>query len=519
MVWYSAAFVLEFGMAHFIGRVLVALTITAATTQAQSGPLWSSYTRASGVLAAAAEAHGGAQKLRGLQQIAFHWEGFNYAPTQGRLPAWDTTGNKRGASQQIAIDYAKNRMVTRIDFLFFGGYRNSARIISNGKEFLQYDPTAGFNGTSFSRDTGGLVAPRQIARFAAFMPVLLIKQALERATTLRYVGETTIEGRPHGAISFTDAEGNITTLVFDATTHRLVRRDLLGSGSLGDEIDSWTFSEYETIDGLLVPRRMDSDWNGRLAERFTLKDFAVGRPVADSLLAIPAGYTQLVPAGQPEIVKVGEGVWFVERIGGGYRSLVVETDEGILVTDAPLNPGATRAAIALVEKTFPGKKVSWVAITHHHGDHMGGLPAYATTGATILAGSGSEDYLRTMASVPRTLGQIPLPTQAPPPVNVVGVKGRRVFGKGAVKAVVIDIGPTSHAASMLAVYVPTQKLLFQGDLLRINDPGGVATAVDAANDLDRIIRTLKLDVQTIGSVHGKNGTLADVKAAQAKPKS
>ncbi len=61
--------------------------------------------------------------------------------------------------------------------------------------------------------------------------------------------------------------------------------------------------------------------------------------------------------------------------------------------------------------------------------------------------------------------------------------GRRTLGQGTRALEIINVSPTSHAASMLVVYVPSQRLLFQGDLLRINQQGGAVTAPDANRDL------------------------------------
>jgi hypothetical protein len=63
------------------------------------------------------------------------------------------------------------------------------------------------------------------------------------------------------------------------------------------------------------------------------------------------------------------------------------------------------------------------------------------------------------------------------------------------------------------VYVPAARLLFQGDLLRINARGGPVASPEATRDLDRIIRRFGLDVQAIGAVHGENGTMDDLRTA------
>jgi hypothetical protein len=95
------------------------------------------------------------------------------------------------------------------------------------------------------------------------------------------------------------------------------------------------------------------------------------------------------------------------------------------------------------------------------------------------------------------------------------VRGALAVGVGARAVRVLDVGPTSHAAAMLAVHVPAARLLFQGDLLRINAAGGPVVAPDAARDLERVLR-LTPGVEAIGAVHGINGTPGDLRAARER---
>jgi len=506
---------------HTIRRhlLLTALLLTPTapatlTAQTPQGPLWSSYTRAAEVLRLGAEAHGGAAAIRGLTAASFRWEGEDYAPTQGRVPAasWDTAGNGRAVMSDVRVDIAGGRFAWDREFRFGGGYLNAFRWLGNGREFLGYNhrPERGMGGTTYQRDTTGTQQRRALSSLGGNMPVLLIRQALERSNTLRHLGRTAREE----VISYTTVDGDPVTLYFDTATHLLTRREEMGNGSLGDEVNATQFAGYEQIAGFLVPRRLELRWNGLLTGRQRLVSFAPAAELPDSLFRVPAGYALPAPGGAPAMTRVAEGVYFVERIGGGYRSLVVDTDEGLVVVDAPLNPDVTGAAIALIERTLPGRPIRYVVITHHHGDHIGGIPAYAARGATILAAPGSEAYLRRMISVTRTLGRIGQPPRAPAREAVFEtLSGRRTIGRGARAVEVLDVGPTSHAAAMLAVYVPAQKLLFQGDLLRINEHGGPVVSPDATRDLDTIVRRFRLDVRTIGAVHGLNGTMDDLREA------
>ena len=65
---------------------------------------------------------------------------------------------------------------------------------------------------------------------------------------------------------------------------------------------------------------------------------------------------------------------------------------------------------------------------------------------------------------------------------------------------------------MLVVHVPSQRLRFQGDQLRVNEHGGPARSPEATRDLAAIIRRHELDVATIGAVHGRNATGEELRA-------
>jgi glyoxylase-like metal-dependent hydrolase (beta-lactamase superfamily II) len=408
-------------------------------------------------------------------------------------------------------------------FRFPGGYLNAIRVATDGRVLVAYNPDArrGMGGTTFERDTTGQTARRLAFTVAGTMPVLLLREALLRASTLRYVGAAEAGGRREDAVAFTGPNGQSVTLYIDAVTHLVSRQEDVGVGTLGDEVDATHYTDYRTVDGVAVPHAAEIRWNGLLTGRRRLVRFGAGADAAasfaalgDSLTVVPAGYVPVTPPAPPAAVRVAEGVYYLERLGGGYRMLVVDTDDGVLVVDPPLAGAVGTAALAMIERTLPGRPVRWVVITHHHSDHMGGLAPFAARGATILVAPGSEAYVRRMTAVRRTIGELGAdPAPAAPPLALRAVRGTLAVGTGARAVRVVDVSPTAHAASMLAVYVPAARLLFQGDLLRINARGGPVASPEATRDLDRIIRRFGLDVQAIGAVHGENGTMDDLRTA------
>ena len=79
-----------------------------------------------------------------------------------------------------------------------------------------------------------------------------------------------------------------------------------------------------------------------------------------------------------------------------------------------------------------------------------------------------------------------------------------------------DIGPTSHVDEIVMAYLPREKLIFQGDLIILPDRGEPAPANTLTTEFARAIDRLGLDVNTIAGVHGRVGTLDDLRKAVAK---
>jgi hypothetical protein len=79
-----------------------------------------------------------------------------------------------------------------------------------------------------------------------------------------------------------------------------------------------------------------------------------------------------------------------------------------------------------------------------------------------------------------------------------------------------DIGPTSHVNEIVLAYFPKERLVFQGDLIIIAPRGSPAPANALTAELARALERLHLDVETIAGVHGRVGTIGDLREAIAK---
>ncbi|KAF5248682.1 hypothetical protein FANTH_5752 [Fusarium anthophilum] len=73
----------------------------------------------------------------------------------------------------------------------------------------------------------------------------------------------------------------------------------------------------------------------------------------------------------------------------GFKQLVIEFETEVIVCDAP--PFWNEAVMQWIKKNI-GKKVAYVAPSHHHRDHSGGVADYVRAGAKLIIPEMAVDY-------------------------------------------------------------------------------------------------------------------------------
>jgi hypothetical protein len=216
------------------------------------------------------------------------------------------------------------------------------------------------------------------------------------------------------------------TLRFDTITKRLAGLENVSRTALfGDAANVWSFTDYHFVDGLLVPHAFEHRIDGLPMERMRLASIAVNAPLQEELFTPPAEYApRRTTAATPSAVRVAEGIFFIEGLGP-LRSLVVDTDDGVVVVEAPLNRGVAEQAISLVEEVLPGRPIRYLVLTHHHGEHVGGIAAYVARGATIVIPPGTEDYFNAVLMAPRTFSAWLMPNPPALPATRTATPGGR----------------------------------------------------------------------------------------------
>jgi len=175
--------------------------------------------------------------------------------------------------------------------------------------------------------------------------------------------------------------------------------------------------------------------------------------------------------------------------------------------------------MAKIKETVPNKPIKYVIQTHFHDDHSGGVRTYMGEGVTLVTTPGNVGYFEKVVQGVRTIAPDNLMMMTPRKPIIETVQNlRRTFTDGQHTVELYDIGPGPHTKEMLIVYLPKEKILFQGDLLNLPQAGttlitpGNETTVHFAERL----QALGLSVEKIAAVHGRTGTMDDLRVAVEK---
>jgi glyoxylase-like metal-dependent hydrolase (beta-lactamase superfamily II) len=205
---------------------------------------------------------------------------------------------------------------------------------------------------------------------------------------------------------------------------------------------------------------------------------------ASAWQATPGAEPVQVPAGRwpsrvsMERVSLTDGIYVVRGVRTGFHHMVVDTAEGLVVTDAPAGwvelhqfpptdlvpglgiSGLSEGLVDFLAAEFPGTPIRAVALTHHHDDHAGGARAFAAAGAEVYAPAEVADFLET------ALNRDAMPadrlSEANGAVRVAAVADTVTLEDADYPVRLINLGESPHAVSSLGVLAGGY--FFQSDL-------------------------------------------------------
>jgi glyoxylase-like metal-dependent hydrolase (beta-lactamase superfamily II) len=493
---------------HLAFLVMVSTSVSAAENTETF--VERSQAQARAVLDRAVSAMGGEEALRAVKAVRLRLSGQNW--TRLQMPTASAPFEPGGQDETLMLDLENNVMV-RDQKTSGAGFAGNNTIVIQAGSGTAYDHRV----RTATPIPASQASQQQFTQYYRRLPNLILLQALNNTNSLRYLGRDNFDGRPHEIITFVMADTQQVALYVDAKSSLISKYELIFVDALeGDEASEILFGGYAPVGTIQVPRTFTQRLAGEDAARLKI-EAEFNPPAADRVARISAdGYTQVdAPPDtlKANIEKLADGVYAIQHTAGqNQHALAVEFRDHVAVVEAPGTSGGSEAVITKIKELIPGKPVRYLAITHHHGDHIGGVRTYVAEGATILTTKGNVEVVRAMASSKQNdrLGK------SPKTVEISLIEGgKRVLTDGRRTLELIDVGPNPHAKEMVIAYLPGEKIIFQGDLFILpnNGPLGPPQATTAA--FARKLAQLNLDVERIAGVHGPTATIEQFRSNTA----
>jgi glyoxylase-like metal-dependent hydrolase (beta-lactamase superfamily II) len=485
--------------------VLVAFSLAriAQSAPGETGPVESSYQRARAVLDAGAKALGPS-----IDDVSFRVSGRLYQRQQS------ASARETGTSPLTArytIDFAGGRVAWDVETTFPGGFQANQGARINKEQQVNVNHTL-----KSTQPIQGGPAP-VLENFHNRIPQSLVARAAQRANTLRWIGESAFRGRKHNVISFATANGTQIALWFDAQSSVLSKWETFGSDPyLGDTVTEFVYKGWQNVGAHKFPTGQVITVGGEPAQDYDYLDVRINSRLGDDAFAVPAGYTSFTPPTVPlNVNKLADDVYLVEGLGpgGAYSSLVVAFNDYVLVVEAPIGDAVVKTLLEKIRETIPGKPIRYVANTHHHSDHAGGIRTFIAEGVTIVTTPGNVAYFEKTAQRHFTLPPDALERKPQKPRFETIAGGQRVFTDGTRTVELIDIGPNPHANELLVAWLPRERILFEGDMFFKNPDNSTAPAIAATVHFAGAIEKLGLRPATFAGVHQRVYKQEDLQAA------
>ncbi|SHG77607.1 MBL fold metallo-hydrolase [Flagellimonas flava] len=228
--------------------------------------------------------------------------------------------------------------------------------------------------------------------------------------------------------------------------------------------------------------------NGSLKGLYTLEQVKQINSIAQEHFYIPEEYSMYQPEKkQPSVEKIGPDLYLVKSLPADRNVLFTTDPNGITVFGAPISDRLSQLVIDLITTRFPEEQIHAVYVTHAHSDHIGGLPAYAKLGATILADAYSILAIKAYPKFGDTIDSFVF---------------KEVVNESVIGDAQFFVVDNSHSKGQSFVYFRANEVMYQGDFFEIPADNTFPHYVpNATREFMEFIATRNLSVKRIVAHH------------------
>ncbi len=415
--------------------------------------------------------------------LSVHFEEKNHSLEHSFEPWEQTESNVKGTIWVNATRFMKQ------DTLRQGRtYYSKTQLDQQTLLFLDYGDDALFAATQRLFQDKKLETVR-------YSPMLLIDYFYQKKV------KQSNESNAEFAVYTTVIHQNTVKLYIKKSDNLLAKVSILSDDELfGDVLSTYFYVDFSSKNAFFYPKTIKIDKiNGKLKDEIHL---SLTSMVADvpSLLEAPKGYSlkeDEVPKAEIKLEKYSPNIHFLELKHTDDKVMLVEFSDFLLVAEAPLNSKNGELIIEEARKIAPNKPIKYFVFGHYHPHYLGGLRAFVHAGARIICSKEDSEYVRYIAEAPHTIQPDALQT-APKSLIFDEIKDTKTITDGKFELQLYVIGKKSeHTKDYLVYYFPSEKLLFEDDLVWIKREGELKKAGARQAGLYHALKDLGLDINTI----------------------
>ncbi|MDB5231932.1 MAG: hypothetical protein JWN76_2737 [Chitinophagaceae bacterium] len=421
---------------------------------------------------------------------------FHYAQKRTSYNKWQqyqfVNGQPNNDNAVYDIDFETGRYRNQVISRYQGGYEFN--FVTIGKDSTRY-----LYDADFSRNGKVLVKQGPAAYTAnkgtglGNLPYYLLKIAIEAKNPF-----TIQTANDEVSVTREIPNNGSQTFVFDEKNLHL-KKIIRVLAQRSERL----FSDYTTIDGLLVPRQVVQYFaNGDVAAADKVEAFTINQRVDPSLFVIPAVYTEQVAAAPKPLSanEIAKDVFLIEGVGGDRNIVFVSMNDYVVLTEAPLSPDIAKAVIDVVHKTLPGKPIRYVHLSHFHNDHITGIRQLVHEGATIICtpamqapiqaildgelGNFNDDYSKSKAIA-----------------KFETFEDLRILSDDAHRVEFREV-PNSHVQGMSFMYLPEEQIIYEGDLYSLPEDGTITKPIAVNKEFNDYLLKNKIVYKRMVGHHG-----------------
>ena len=254
-------------------------------------------------------------------------------------------------------------------------------------------------------------------------------------------------------------------LIIDTDTKLPIKSQVLENDPLfGDVVYEVLYSNWTTVNGLLVPQNLEHKLDGNTIRTETLSNVEVDPTFDASELTVTDAEAWSYDANQAKFGHLSSQFHFrtimqtfpidfpvelvdqtsplalpselvandndVYRVSGDYQShytFAFKVDGGLLLYDSPVNDRRSEVVLGKIRSEFSTDPIKYVVHSHNHFDHTGGVRGNLAKGGELIVGAGSKSFIEGVLQRPSTV--LPNPIDGDN-VNVIGFADNMTIGQG-----------------------------------------------------------------------------------------